>query len=118
MSEAPVFDFPADAGVSAAALHLLLATHPELVDIGFEWRIGSDAVIRPGLPVDHPQAGTGTVLLAKALELPLMVSRYTSGADGVRRFCAAVDGRWGGAQWRCTNYGTEQAPTVLRAVTS
>lgn len=118
MTEARAFEPVADTGISAAALHLLLATNPELAEIPFQWRIDPDGIIRPSLPVDHPQAGLGTAALAVALELDLRVTRYVSGNDGVRRFCASVEGRWSGAQWRCTNYGTEQAPTVLRAVTS
>jgi hypothetical protein len=122
----PAQELRADASISAAALHLLLAQHAELVELEMEWRIdGADAVIRPNLSVDHPDTFQATELLARALELPLQSSAYTSGADGHRRLCITVQGRWGGAQWRSINYCADPAPKgqpiarpSLRAVTS
>lgn len=106
-----------DVHLAAAALHLLLATHPEIVEIPFTWRIDPSGILRPGLDVDHPDAVRATELLAAALELPMQIEEYTSKVDGVRRFCVTAIGRWGGAEWKCSNYGTVQAP-ALRAVTA
>lgn len=106
-----------DAHLAACALHLLLAQHGELAAFEFEWRIDHLGVIRPGLPVDHPDIVEATQALGRALELPMRSEEYTSKSDGVHRFCVTVIGRWGGAEWKCSNYGTVQGP-ALRAVTS
>lgn len=101
------FDFPASASVSAAALHLLLATHPELDALPFTWQIDRDKAVRPCLPVDDPQGEAATRLLATALELDVQEHRYTSPDKGPRLSLHA-EGRWGGAAWEVLTYVCDQ----------
>lgn len=95
-------DLPADAGISATALHLLLATHPELVDLPFAWPIDLDAVIRPFITVDHPRGEESLRRLAAALELEVEVFQYGTAEDP--KASLRADGRWGGAAWQCIAY--------------
>jgi hypothetical protein len=92
---------PGDAHLAACSLHLLLAQHPELVDMPFEWRITADGTVRPMVEVDHPQGRIATELLAAALELDITVGPFRS-RDGQACEALYVTGRWGGALWRAT----------------
>lgn len=107
-------DFEPDASVSAAALHLLLATHPEVNELPVDWNIDVDRTIRPFLPVDHPQTADAARLLAVALELEVELHDYAS-AEGVPMRSHRVEGRWGGAAWLFVAYAAaEPEPGVLR----
>lgn len=90
------------ASVSAAALHLLLATHPEIDDLPIAWGIDVDRIIRPFITVDHPQAEQSMRLLAAALELDLEIRPYGTVDDP--KCSLRAEGRWGGAGWLCLAY--------------
>jgi hypothetical protein len=107
----PDMNLRSDAGMSAAALHLLLAQHPELVELPIVWQIEADAVIRPFLPVDHAVCHQAALLLAAALELELSRSTYTT-TDGVLMLSLRVEGRWGGAHWMFGCYLVGATPAV------
>lgn len=88
-----------DASVSAAALHLLFAQHPELADLPVEWRITLDRTIEPTIAVDHPEGERSTRLLGAALELDVTAFTYGDHMAALR-----FEGRWGGAAWYCVTY--------------
>ena len=94
----------ADASVSAAALHLLLAQYPDLADLPVEWRITLDRTIEPTITVDHPEGERSTRLLAAALELDVTAYTY-----GDHKAALRFEGRWGGAAWCCVTYVQAQA---------
>lgn len=100
--------FKPDASVSAAALHLLLTQHPDLVDLPVTWTIEPDATIRPFLRVDDPQTETTVQLLATALELDVAVHGYT-GSEGVPMRSYRLEGRWAGAPWLFVTYAAVPA---------
>lgn len=95
-------DLTPDASVSAAALHLLLATHPELIGLPVEWAIDLQRVIRPSIKVRHPDAERATRLIAAALELEITGGSFND--HGVPTRSMYIDGRWGGARWCLTAY--------------
>jgi hypothetical protein len=88
---------------SAAALHLLLATHPEVDDLPFAWWIGLDGKIYPSITVAHHRGEESLRLLAGALELDVRENGYESEEHGPMMSLTA-DGRWGGATWDCVAY--------------
>ena len=91
------------AHISAAALHLLLATHPELDDLPFAWTIDDDRTIRPFITVANDRGEESLRLLAAALELDVYASGYDSEEHGPMQSLRA-GGRWGGADWQCIAY--------------
>jgi hypothetical protein len=91
------------AHISAAALHLLLATHPELDDLPFAWTIDDDRVIRPFITVAHERGEESLRLLAAALELDVHANGYESAEHGPMQ-SLRCEGRWGGATWDCVAY--------------
>lgn len=93
----------APARVSAAALYLLHAGHPELDDLPFAWTIDDDRVIRPFITVANDRGEESLRLLAAALELDVDVNDYESAEHGPMQSLRA-DGRWGGADWKCIAY--------------
>jgi hypothetical protein len=98
-------DLKPDASISAAALRLLLATHPELVELPVEWAIDLERVIRPSITVRHPDGERAARLIAAALELEPVEGRvFSDGGKPTRSLY--VDGRWGGACWSFTAYVT------------
>jgi hypothetical protein len=107
-------DLRAEASLSVAALHLLLATHGELDELPVEWHIDLDRTIRPFLPVDHPQCAEAARLLASALELTVHLSDFT-GVEGIPMRSHRVEGRWGGAHWLFVAYAViePERPVVL-----
>jgi hypothetical protein len=102
-------DLPADASISAGALHLLLARHDELAELPIEWRIDLDRVIRPFMTVRHPDCVKAARLIAAALELDI-VEGGAFESDGVSTRSLYVEGRWGGAQWSFVAYAAAPAP--------
>lgn len=95
------------ASISAAALHLLLATHPELDDLPVAWNIDSDRVIRPFIVVYHPDGERAVKLIAAALELDTAESPFAN-HDGERSKSVQFDGRWGGAAFQMVTYVLDQ----------
>jgi hypothetical protein len=93
----------ADASISAAALHLLLATHPELEELPIGWRIELDGTIYPFITVANDRGEESLRLLAAALELDVRENAYESEEHGPMMSLSA-DGRWGGATWDCVAY--------------
>lgn len=91
-------EVPGDAHLASAALHLLLATHPEIVDLPFEWRIATDGTVRPMIEVDHPRGREAAEMLAAALELDIKASCFKS-REGQLCESLSIKGRWGGAAW-------------------
>ncbi|MHA6761839.1 hypothetical protein [Streptacidiphilus sp. PAMC 29251] len=91
------------AHISAAALHLLLATHPEVDELPFGWRIELDATIYPFITVAHDRGEESLRLLAAALELEVEAHDYDSAQHGPMQSLRA-EGRWGGADWFCIAY--------------
>jgi hypothetical protein len=87
---------------AAAALTLLLSTHPEVDALPFEWYIELDRTIRPFITVDHPRGEESLRLLAAALELPVAVSHFGTVEEPKAAIC--TEGRWGGAEWHCIAY--------------
>jgi hypothetical protein len=97
----------AEASLSAAALHLLLATHPELDELPIEWIIGLDRGIRPFMTVRHPDCAKAARLLGAALELDIKTSNFTD--NGIPTRSLYVQGRWGGARWDFVAYAAREA---------
>jgi hypothetical protein len=97
---------------SAAALHLLLATHPELDDLPFGWQIERNGTIYPFVTVAHDRGEESLRLLAAALELDVRENGYESEEHGPMQSLTA-DGRWGGATWDCVAYVRRAAAVVL-----
>ena len=97
----------AEASLSVAALHLLLATHDELDELPIEWTIDVERVIRPSMRVRHPDCAKAARLLADALELDLRTNDFSDG--GIPTRSLYVQGRWGGASWDFVAYATREA---------
>jgi hypothetical protein len=95
-------ELPGDAHLAAAALHLLLATRAELVDLPIRWEIEA-GIVSPRLPHGDERTAAMAHLLATALELPLHSSPFTA-TNGDRMEHIWSDGRWGGAEWRINAY--------------
>ena len=102
-------DLKADASISAAALHLLLATHPEVGELSVEWSIDLDRTIRPFIAVRHPDCAKAAQLLAAALELDV-VENGAFDSEGIVTRSLYVEGRWGGAQWSFVAYAAVTTP--------
>jgi hypothetical protein len=96
-------EVPGDARLASAALHFLLATHAELVDLPLRWEIEGGTVI-PRLPHRDTRTLAMAQLVADALELELHSHAFTA-TDGVRMHSIWLDGRWGGAAWMINAYG-------------
>jgi hypothetical protein len=92
-----------DAHLAACALHLLLAQHPDLVDLPIRWEIEGGTVI-PRLPHRDTRTLAMAQLVADALELELHSHAFTA-TDGVRMHSIWLEGRWGGAAWTINAYG-------------
>lgn len=103
MTTLPDLELRADAHIAAASLHLLLAQHPELVDLPIRWEIEAGTVA-PRLPHGDQETPRMAGLLAAALELPVHSSPFTA-TSGVRMLHIWCDGRWGGTEWQLTAYG-------------
>jgi len=97
----------AEASLSVAALHLLLATHDELDDLPVEWTIDVERVIRPFMTVRHPDCAKAAQLLADALELDIRTNDFDDG--GIPTRSLYVQGRRGGASWGFGAYATREA---------
>jgi hypothetical protein len=102
-------ELPGDAHISAAALSLLLATHPEVAELPIEWHIDLDRTIRPFMTVRHADCAEAARLIAAALELDI-VEGGAFESDGVSTRSLYVEGRWGGAQWSFVAYAAAPAP--------
>ena len=98
------------AHISAAALHLLLATYPELDELPIAWRIELNRTIYPFITVAHDRGEESLRLLAAALELDVRENSYESEEHGPMQSLSA-DGRWGGATWDCVAYVRRAAHT-------
>lgn len=95
-------EVPGDAHLAACALHLLLAQHPELVDLPIRWEINGGEV-RPFVEHRHLDGLHMAQQLADALELPLLTRRITAN-DGELLDSYTAEGRWGGADWYLSGF--------------
>jgi len=100
----------AEASLSVAALHLLLATHEELDDLPVEWIIRLNRTVEAFITVRHPDGERATRLIAAALEIE--VDEHEFSDRGVPTRSLRVEGRWGGASWYFTTYVNLAVPGV------
>lgn len=92
----------AEASLSVAALHLLLATHEELDDLPVEWISHLNRTIEAFITVRHTDGERATRLIAAALELDVDENDFSD--KGIPTRSLRVEGRWGGARWFFTTY--------------